>query len=109
MKNFYTFVAVAMTAFTVNAQNLLQNPSFESGFDNWTKGYTDPTIENNGGKEGSKYAIYKNQSVVTGFYQDIPIEGGKYYVLSFYYRSSAEQGTRLWSGFKKSSSKKYSI
>lgn len=81
--------------------NLVTNPSFEDGFNGWSKGptssYTEPTIMTDGGQSGANYAHYV-ATATTGFHQDIPVTTGKTYILSFWYKSSGDDtDSRLWS------------
>ena len=104
MKKFYSLIAVIAASFTFAQTNLVQNPSFEDGLTSWAKGpidsYTEPSILNDG-KEGAKSAGYTNAENTTGFYQDVAIEAGKTYVLSFWYKATGD-GTdaRIWSFLK---------
>ncbi len=105
MKKFYSIFAVIAAAASVNAQNLVTNPSFENGQSGWTKGfpssYTDPTIVSGGAQDGTMYAAYNAPSGTTGFYQTVPVTGGTQYTLSFWYKASGDDtDARLWSNFK---------
>ena len=97
----FLFVVLGLSAQT----NLVQNPSFEDGFTNWTKGpstsYTEPTIATSGGQDGASYAAYSSPTATTGFYQEIAVTAGKSYTVSFWYKATGD-GTdaRIWSMFK---------
>ncbi len=97
----FLFVVLGLSAQT----NLVQNPSFESDFANWTKGptssYTAPTIVSSGAQDGSKFAQYAGATATTGFYQDIPVAVGKTYIVSFWYKASGDDtDARIWSIIK---------
>lgn len=109
MKKFYSLLAATAMVATVSAQNLVQNPSFESGFTGgWAKtstNYTEPVVVEGGAQDGNKYVKYENLTKTTGFYQNIPVNAGEKYVLTFYYKAkSTESGktrlVRLWSVFR---------
>ena len=104
MRKFTLLFALLCMVLGMSAQtNLVQNPSFESGFTGWTKGptssYTDPAIATTGAQDGSNYALY-TPTATTGFYQNIPVTAGKTYVASFYYKASGDNtDARIWSDF----------
>ena len=110
MKKIFTILGVA-AAMSVSAQNLVVNPSFESGIEPWVKGgtaasYALPTVVQAPGTahEGNAYAAYNNATGTTGFAQDINIQGGAQYSISFWYKAVGD-GTdaRIWSVFKDAS------
>ena len=104
MRKFTLLVSMFLVALSLSAQtNLVQNPSFESGLAPWAKGfttsYTDPTIVTTGAQDGTNYVQYI-ATATTGFYQNIPVTGGKNYILSFWYKATGDNtDARLWSGF----------
>lgn len=105
MKKITLLVSMFLVVLSISAQtNLVQNPSFESGFNNgWLKGftasYTDPTLVTTGAQDGTNYVQYV-ATATTGFYQNVPITGGKSYILSFWYKATGDNtDARLWSGF----------
>lgn len=105
MKKIFTILGVVAAATFMNAQNLVQNPGFESGvLTPWVKGgtsYTEPTMVNSGAHSGTYYAAYNGATGTTGFMQDITITGGAVYTVSFWYKATGD-GTdgRIWSVFK---------
>jgi hypothetical protein len=103
MKKIYTLFVIGVTIFG-NAQNLVTNPTFDSGLTGWTagptSGYALPTIVPTDGQDGSNSVTY-TASATTGFYQEIPIIGGNQLVISFYYKSSGDDtDSRIWSNYK---------
>lgn len=103
MKKIYTLFVIGVTIFA-NAQNLVTNPTFDSGLTGWTagptSGYTLPTIVSADGQDGSNSVKY-TATATTGFYQEIPIIGGNQLVISFYYKSSGDDtDSRIWSNYK---------
>jgi hypothetical protein len=84
--------------------NLVQNPSFENGFTSWLKGpsasYSLPSIFNDGFNSSSSVG-YNLPSGTTGFYQNVPIQINKAYILSFWYKATGDNSdVRLWSRLK---------
>lgn len=84
--------------------NLVKNPSFEDGFTSWSKGpsssYTNPLILDNGFNSSTSVG-YSFPSKTTGFYQNVPIQPNKTYVLSFWYKAKGDNSdARLWSRLK---------
>lgn len=104
MKKIFTILGVAAVSL-VSAQNLVQNPGFETGtLTPWVKGataYTEPAISNSGAHTGTYYAAYNGATATTGFAQDVAISGSTQYTLSFWYKATGD-GTdgRIWSVFK---------
>lgn len=107
MKKFFTILGMLGIVSVANAQNLVPNPSFESGLAPWAAGwntsYTAPSIDNTDAYAGSNSAKYDNPSATTGFFQDIPVTAGTQYTVSFWYKSSAANKARIWSNFKDAS------
>ena len=103
MKKIFTILGVAAMSF-VSAQDLITNGSFESGIAPWAagtgNGYTAPTLITNDGKTGSNSLGYSSPSATTGFYQNVPVTGGKTYVISFWYKAAGENPARIWSVYK---------
>ncbi len=105
MKKLFTILGVAAFAFA-GAQNLLTNPGFESGLAPWAAGtvgsYTAPAVITNDSHSGAQSVGYASPSATTGFYQNVPVTGGKTYTITFWYKTegtSANLG-RLWSVYK---------
>lgn len=106
MKKLYFLFALAIT-FSVTAQNLVTNPSFDSGLTGWTAGpstsYTLPTVNTTAGSDGTNSAEYVSATATTGFYQEIPVTVGQTLNISFWYKSSGDDtDSRLWSYYKDS-------
>jgi len=102
MKKIFTILG-AMAAMIVSAQtNLVTNGGFENGLAPWAagtgSGYTAPDISSDA-HSGSSSASYV-ATATTGFYQNVPVTGGKTYVISFWYKVSAASGARIWSVYK---------
>ncbi|MGK6344125.1 T9SS type A sorting domain-containing protein [Chryseobacterium sp. DT-3] len=102
MKKIFTILGITSCVFGFS-QNLVQNPSFESGVSSWTAGtgtsYTLPTVETDTPYQGLNYAKYV-ATATNGFYQNIPISANTQYVVSFWYKSSGSgNGARIWSCF----------
>lgn len=112
MKKLYSIIAVVAMATVANAQNLVQNPSFEAGLSPWKKGwnnnYTEPVLKTDGGQDGNNYVSYENPTKATGFYQDITIKPNTKYTLSFWYKTNSSN-VRIWSSFKENESSKTGI
>lgn len=103
MKKIFTILSIAAVSL-VSAQNLTVNSGFESGLAPWAagtgSGYTAPTIATTGAHTGNNSATY-TATATTGFYQNVPVTGGKTYVISFWYKSSGDDAdSRLWSVYK---------
>ena len=106
MKKIFTILGLVSATTIMFAQtNLVQNPGFESGLDNWTAGfgssYTLPTVVTGGAHGGNNFANYV-ATATTGFYQEIPgVTPGKTYVVSFWYKASGDDSdARIWSNWK---------
>ena len=107
---------VAEVVFTstppVVTTNLVKNPSFESGLTDWTKGpttsYIDPTVVTTPVQDGTKALQYAAPTATTGFYQNIAVEAGATYKLSFYYNVStigtANQNARVYCNWQDAAS-----
>jgi len=103
MKKIFTILSIAAVSL-VSAQNLVANPGFEAGLAPWAAGtttsYTAPTIAASGAHTGTNSAMYV-ATATTGFYQNVPVTGGKTYVISFWYKSAGDDtDSRLWSVYK---------
>lgn len=103
MKKIFTILSIAAVSL-VSAQNLTVNSGFESGLAPWAagtgSGYTAPTIATTGAHTGNNSATY-TATATTGFYQNVPVTGGKTYVISFWYKSAGDDSdSRLWSVYK---------
>ena len=113
MKKIFTILGVAALAFTANAQqaNLVQNPGFEQGIAPWKggtgKGYSDPQLITSDKHSGNSSAGYENPSETTGFYQNVAVQAGKTYTISFWYKTEGSKASlaRLWSVYKDGSNK----
>ncbi|MPS72074.1 MAG: T9SS type A sorting domain-containing protein [Chryseobacterium sp.] len=104
MKKIFTILSIAAVSL-VSAQNLTVNSGFENGLAPWAAGtgsaYTAPTIATTGAHTGNNSAMYSGVTATTGFYQNVPVTGGKTYVISFWYKSSGDDtDSRLWSVYK---------
>lgn len=101
MKKIFTILSIAAVSL-VSAQNLVTNGGFESGLTPWAAGtgtgYTAPTISTDA-HTGSASATYV-ATATTGFYQNVPVTGGKTYVISFWYKASSASAARVWSIYK---------
>ena len=103
MKKLYFLFALALT-FSVTAQNLVVNPTFDNGLTGWTAGpsssYTLPTVVTADGSDGANSANYV-ATATTGFYQDVPVTPGSTITISFWYKADGD-GTdaRIWSNYK---------
>ena len=106
MKKFYTLLFIAI-AFAGNAQNLVTNPTFDSGLTGWTAGpstsYALPNLVTADGSDTTNSVQYV-ATATTGFYQEIPVTAGSQLVISFYYKSSGDgSDSRIWSNYKDAS------
>lgn len=103
MKKLYTLLFIAFTTLSF-AQNLVVNPTFDSGLDNWTagfgSGYTLPTLVPGDGSDGTNSAQYI-ATATTGFYQNITITDSDDITISFWYKATGD-GTdaRIWSNYR---------
>lgn len=84
--------------------NLVQNPSFENGLTSWLKGptssYTIPLVLEDGYNSSSSVG-YTSPTGTTGFYQNVPVQPNKTYILSFWYKAIGDNtDARLWSFLK---------
>jgi len=106
MKKIYTFLLLTVASLFSNAQNLVVNPSFDDGLNNWSAGptttYALPTLVASDGSDSANSVQYV-ATATTGFYQEISITGGSTLVISFWYKASGD-GTdaRIWSYYKDS-------
>lgn len=103
MKKIYTLFVIGVTFFG-NAQNLVTNPTFDSGLTGWTagttSGYTLPTLVTADGSDSTNSVQYI-ATATTGFYQEIPVTAGSQLTISFYYKSSGDgTDSRIWSNYK---------
>jgi hypothetical protein len=105
MKKLYFLFTLALT-FSVSAQNLVVNPTFDDGLTGWTAGpstsYTLPTVVTTDGSDSTNSANYV-ATATTGFYQDVPVTAGSTITISFWYKADGD-GTdaRIWSNYKDS-------
>jgi len=105
MKKLYILLFVTALGFTATAQNLVTNPSFDSGLTGWTAGfptsYTLPTLVASDGSDGSNSVQYV-PTATTGFYQDVPVTAGHILKISFWYKSASgtDSRARIWSNYK---------
>ena len=104
MKKLYTLAIMALTAVSMNAQNLVTNPSFDNGLTGWTAGfptsYTLPTLVAGDGSDGANSVNYV-PTATTGFYQDVPVVAGSTLKISFWYKSTGDDtDSRIWSNYK---------
>lgn len=95
MKKIFTILSLISVAALTNAQNLVQNPGFESGLAPWAAGtvtsYTAPMISTTEFHSGAQSAGYEVASATTGFYQNVTISPSTEYVLSFWYKASSQR------------------
>lgn len=109
MKKLYTLSFILLASFlTGNAQNLVANPTFDSGLTSWiagpTAGYALPTIVATDGSDSANSAQYI-ATATTGFYQEIPVTGGSQLDISFWYKSTGDNtDSRIWSNYKDAAS-----
>lgn len=106
MKKLYSFLAIS-AAFSMNAQNLVQNPSFDAGLASWAAGattsYYAPSLNATDGNNGTNSAQYIDATATTGFYQNVNAVAGTQYAISFWYKSTNTvntadiQNARIWS------------
>jgi hypothetical protein len=105
MKKLYFLFTLALT-FSVSAQNLVVNPTFDNGLTGWSAGpstsYALPTVVTADGSDGTNSANYV-ATATTGFYQDVPVTAGSTITISFWYKADGD-GTdaRIWSNYKDS-------
>lgn len=107
MKKIYSFLAASLLSTGIFAQNLVVNPSFESGLSNWTTGpstsYTTPTLVTTDANTGTNSAQYSAVTATTGFYQEVPVTAGNTYTISFWYKAQGDNtDARIWSIYKDS-------
>lgn len=103
MKKLY-FLLILTFSFSVLGQNLVLNPTFDDGLNNWTAGpsgsYTLPSVINGDGSDGANSANYV-ATATTGFYQEIAITGGHDLTISFWYKATGDNtDARIWSNYK---------
>ncbi|MCZ8196207.1 MAG: T9SS type A sorting domain-containing protein [Flavobacterium sp.] len=104
MKKLYSLLALVAFSASVNAQNLVNNPTFDDGLNGWTAGftttYTLPTLVAGDGSDGANSVQYI-PTATNGFYQEIPITAGAPLNISFWYKATGD-GTdaRIWSNYK---------
>lgn len=106
MKKLYTLL-FALTFCFANAQNLVTNPTFDSGLTGWTAGptasYALPTLTAGDGSDGANSVGYV-ATATTGFYQEIPVTAGANLVISFWYKATGDNSdARIWSNYKDAS------
>lgn len=101
MKKIFTILSIAAVSL-VSAQNLTVNSGFEAGLAPWAAGtnaaYTAPSISTDA-HSGSASASYV-ATATTGFFQNVPVTGGKTYVISFWYKATSASAARVWSIYK---------
>lgn len=103
MKKIFTILSLATSLAILHAQNLVQNPGFETGAltpwaAGWNTSYTAPNIvaDAHSGSFGANYVA----TATTGFYQNVNITAGVQYTLSFWCKASGSgNGGRIWSNF----------
>ncbi|MEY8761714.1 carbohydrate binding domain-containing protein [Chryseobacterium tongliaoense] len=103
MKKIFTILSLATSLVFANAQNLVQNPGFETGAlapwaAGWNTSYTAPNVTTDPymGTYGANYVA----TATTGFYQNVNVTAGTQYTLSFWCKASGSgNGGRIWSNF----------
>ncbi|MFP7656149.1 carbohydrate binding domain-containing protein [Chryseobacterium proteolyticum] len=103
MRKIFTILSIATSLIFANAQNLVQNPGFETGTlapwaAGWNTAYTAPNItaDAHTGSFGANYV----PTATTGFFQNVNITAGTQYTLSFWYKiNGSGNGGRIWSNF----------
>ncbi|REC47997.1 carbohydrate binding domain-containing protein [Chryseobacterium pennipullorum] len=107
MKKIFTILGiVAATAF-VSAQNLVNNPGFENGTTGWTAtnpgsgtAYYLPTITTTDPHGGINSVQYTGATATTGFEQEIAVNPGSTYTISFWYKASGDNtDARIWANY----------
>ena len=103
MKKLYTLLFFSF-ALTLNAQNLAVNPTFADGLTGWNAGfsskYTLPALVTTDGNDDKNSVMYDLPTATTGFYQEIPVAGGKPLEVSFYYKATGDDTDgRIWSNY----------
>ncbi len=92
MKKKYSLLLALLGSLFVTGQNLVQNPSFENGLNNWVGGYvssyTLPALITTDAHSGTNSVAYVNSpETLNGFMQVIPVTPGVTYRVSFWYKS----------------------
>ncbi|MBK1897935.1 carbohydrate binding domain-containing protein [Chryseobacterium paridis] len=103
MRKIFTILSITSSLVFANAQNLVQNPGFETGTlspwaAGWNSNYTAPNViaDAHTGGFGANYAA----TATTGFFQNVNVTAGQQYTLSFWYKiSGTGNGGRIWSNF----------
>jgi hypothetical protein len=103
MKKVFTILSITASLVFATAQNLVQNPGFETGTlapwaAGWNTSYTAPSVitDTHTGAFGANYAA----TATTGFYQNVNVTAGQQYTLSFWFKiSGTGNGGRIWSNF----------
>ena len=104
MKKIYILLSFLTISASINAQNLVNNPTFNSGLTGWTAGfstaYTLPALVAGDGSDSTNSVQYI-PTATNGFFQEIPITAGSQLNISFWYKATGD-GTdvRLWSNYK---------
>lgn len=105
MKKIFTILGAIIVSSSINAQNLVVNPTFDNGLTGWSAGpvgtYTVPNLVTSDGHNGSNSAQYQNATATTGFYQELAVVPGNSYTISFWYKASGDDtDARIWSNYK---------
>ena len=103
MKKIFTILSITSSLVFATAQNLVQNPGFETGTlapwaAGWNTAYSAPSVaaDAHTGAFGANYAA----TGTTGFYQNVNVTAGQQYTLSFWHKiSGTGNGARIWSNF----------
>ncbi|ASK30573.1 hypothetical protein CEY12_10830 [Chryseobacterium sp. T16E-39] len=103
MRKIFTILSITTSLVFANAQNLVQNPGFETGTlapwaAGWNNSYTAPSViaDAHTGSFGANYAA----TATTGFYQNVNVTAGQQYTLSFWHKiGGSGNGGRIWSNF----------
>lgn len=103
MRKVFTILSITTSLVFASAQNLVQNPGFETGTlapwaAGWSTSYTAPNViaDAHTGAFGANYAA----TATTGFYQNVNVTAGQQYTLSFWFKTTGTgNGGRIWSNF----------
>lgn len=107
MKKIYTLLLL-VSVITINAQNLLTNPTFTDGLNGWSAtgtNYALPTQITNAGQDDS-FSVQYVATATTGFDQKFNVVPGQTVTVSYWYKAARTDGgatgntARIWSVFQ---------